>query len=141
MSDNITILVKLFETLKDSSDRNEETTQKLIVQQLELVSHIKNLPISDLKQALKEHAKDSADNIDSCTDTVETSTGGIMEEIKKLASKVNMMIVVVLVTFAILTSTYVYIEHASSQGDQVIEMTKENRNEIVDKIIEEIKNK
>lgn len=121
MSDNINILVKLFETLKDSSDKNEETTQKLIVQQLELVSRIKNLPIEDLKQALKEHAKESLDSIDSCAETVETTGADLMKEIRRLASKVNMMIVVVLVTFAILTGTYVFISDVADHRKESIE--------------------
>lgn len=125
MSDNITILVKLFETLKDSSDRNEETTQKLIVQQLELVSRIKNLPIEDLKQALKEHAKDSVNDISSCAETVETTGSDLMKEIKRLASKVNMMIVVVLVTFTILTGTYVFISDVADHRKESIERQEE----------------
>ncbi len=134
MSDNITILVKLFETLKDSSDKNEETTQKLIVQQLELVSHIKHLPIEDLNQALKDHAKDSANNIDICTETVEVTGKDLMTEIKKVASNVNKMILVVLVTFAVLTGTYVFISNVADHK-QNIEVQKI----VVEEVRKEIK--
>ncbi len=141
MSDNITILVKLFETLKESSDKNEDATQQLIVQQLELVGHIKHLPIEDLKQALKEHAKDSADSIDLCAENITVTSKDILEEIKKLSSKVSKMILVVLVTFSVLTGTYVFISNVAehkqeSKVEQKIEMTQED---IVDKVMEKIR--
>lgn len=145
MSDNITILVKLFETLKDSSDKNEETTQKLIVQQLELVSHIKHLPIEDLNQALKDHAKDSANDIDACAETVEITGKDLMTEIKKVASKVNKMILVVLVTFAILTGTYVFISNVADYSKKVevqkknTQKKQQNYKNMTDKITEEIR--
>ena len=142
MSDNITILVKLFETLKESSDKNEDATQQLIVQQLELVGHIKHLPIEDLKQALKEHAKDSADSIDLCAETVEVTGKDLMEEIKKLAGKVNKMILVVLVTFTVLTGTYVFISNVADRKQESIEWKKKiekAKEDMVNKAIEEFK--
>ncbi|MCK5611085.1 hypothetical protein KAR91_54935 [Candidatus Pacearchaeota archaeon] len=142
MSDNITILVKLFETLKESSDKNEDATQQLIVQQLELVGHIKHLPIEDLKQALKEHAKDSSDNIGACTETVEVTGKDLMEEIKKLSSRVSKMILVVLVTFTVLTGTYVFISNIADHKKESIEWKKkieEAKEEMVNKAIEEFK--
>jgi hypothetical protein len=142
MSDNITILVKLFETLKESSDKNEETTQKLIVQQLELVSRIKNLPIDDLKQALKEHAKDSANNIDVCTETVEITGRDLMTEIKKIASKVNKMILVVIVTFTVLTGTYVFISNVADHKKESVEWQEKIekvKKEAFDKALEKFK--
>jgi len=125
MSDNITILVKLFETLKEASDKNEDATQQLIVQQLELVGHIKHLPIDDLRQALKEHAKESTDNIGSCVETVKFSVEDLMTEIKKLASKVNKMILVVVVTFTVLTGTYVFISNVADHRKESIERQEE----------------
>jgi hypothetical protein len=142
MSDNITILVKLFETLKEASDKNEDATQQLIVQQLELVGHIKHLPIEDLRQALKDHAKDSADNIDSCTETVEITGKDLMTEIKKLASKVNKMILVVLVTFAVLTGTYVFISNVADHKQESVVWQKKiekAKEDMVNKAIEEFK--
>ena len=142
MSDNITILVKLFETLKEASDKNEDATQQLIVQQLELVGHIKHLPIEDLRQALKEHAKETSIDIDSCTETVETTSTDLMKEIKKLASKVTIMIVVVLVTFTVLTGTYVFISNVADHKKESIEWKKKiekAKEDMVTKAIEEFK--
>jgi len=101
MADNIDILVKLFDTLKASTDKNEDTTQQLIGQQHELVNYIKNMPIKDLHAALKEHSKDSKINIDDCSGTVQSTSNDLMVEIKGLAGKVSKMILVVVVAFTI----------------------------------------
>ncbi len=109
MSDNISILVTLFETLKTSTDKNEEATQQLIVQQLDLVGHIKHLPIQDLKDALASHATNSKKEVDDCSDNVDTKTSDLMAEIVKLSGKVSKMILVVVVAFTILMGSYVVI--------------------------------
>ena len=116
MSDNINILVKLFETLKESSDRNEEATQKLILQQLEMVNHIKHLPIDDLREALKEHAKDSKKEIDDCAGTVESTTFDIMELLRTINNKITKMVIVVIVAFSVVTGGYFLIRYAAEQG-------------------------
>jgi len=113
MSDNINILVKLFETLKASSDKNEDATQQLIVQQLDLVGHIKNLPIDDLREALREHAKDSAADIDTCSETVENTSGDLMKELKTIGNKVNKMILIVVVAFSMLAGSYIFVRSIS----------------------------
>jgi len=144
MSSNIDILLKLFETLKESSDKNEEATQQLMVQQLELVGHIKYLPIEDLKQALKDHAKNSAEGIDLCTETVKITSEDLMAEVKRLASKVNKMILVVLVTFTVLTTTYVFIsdvvDHKVDHKQESIEWQKKiekAKEDMINKAIKE----
>jgi len=109
--DNITILVKLFETLKASTDKNENATQELIKQQFDLVNQIKNLPMSDLKQALKEHMEAAHKHFE----VYETTNHSVVyREIKELLQKMNIkvktMIVVVLVAFTILTGGYVIIK-------------------------------
>ncbi len=109
MIDNISILVKLFETLKASTDKNEQATQQLIVQQLELVGHIKHLPIQDLKDALTEHSKDSKKEVNDCTENVDIKTTDLMTELTKLNNKVGKMILVVFVAFTILMGSYVII--------------------------------
>jgi pyruvate/2-oxoglutarate dehydrogenase complex dihydrolipoamide acyltransferase (E2) component len=130
MANNIDILLKLFATLKESSDKNEEATKQLILQQLELVGHIKHLPIDDLRQALKEHAKDSEENIDACTETVEVTGKDLMEEIKKLASKVNKMILIVLVTFTILTGAYVVIRSTADNQENISTISEAQHHKI-----------
>ena len=145
MSDNITILVKLFETLKESSDKNEEATQQLIIQQLDLVGHIKHLPIEDLRQALKDHAKESSEEIDSCEETVTTTSGDIMGAITKLASKVTKMIIVVSVAFTVIMGSYVIIrtfsDNVGTQKETDIKRIEEHRiiaSEVIEAIRKEV---
>jgi len=146
MSDNINILLKLFETLKDSSDRNENATQQLIVQQLELVGHIKHLPIEDLRAALREHAKESSEDIDACSETVESTSGGLMAEIKTLISKVNRMILVVIVAFTVSGIAYSVIKtlyDSDSKFDKwqekIENSQEEEHHKITNEIIEELR--
>ena len=107
MADNVDLMVKLFETLKQSSDKNEATLQKLIEQQHSLIGHIEYLPIKDLQIALKDHNKDSSDNISACTDTVETTSTSILEKVRKIDSKIGKMITVVLVAFGLFSITFI----------------------------------
>lgn len=139
MADNIDILLKLFATLKESSDKNEEATKQLILQQLDLVSHIKHLPIEDLRQALKDHAKDSAENIDSCEETVTTTSGDLMTELKKISNKVGKMILVVLVTFSILTGGYIIIRSTVDNQESAVVYTEAEHRKIARDVIKEIR--
>jgi len=116
MSDAITTLEKLFDTLKDASNRNEAATNKLIDQQLELVTHIKTMPVEDLRIALKEHADKSTDEILDCSGTIELKTADIMESIKQLSSKVTKMILVVTVALTVATAGYFLIRYAADQS-------------------------
>lgn len=104
MAENIDLMIKLFDTLKQASDKNESSILSLIQQQDKLVGHIEHLPIKDLQDALKEHNKDSKDDIDSCTETVESKTDNILEGLSEIKEKVKTMITVVLVAFALFTA-------------------------------------
>jgi hypothetical protein len=115
MSDD-NILSKLFDTLRHASDRNEEATQKLIVQQLDLVNHIKNMPIHDLKVALQNHAKDSKDDIDDCSGTVVTKSDDIMEFLRQLNMKITKLIVGITVVVLVATGGYFVIRYAAEKG-------------------------
>lgn len=132
MSDNINVLLKLFDTLKESSDRNEEATQKLVVQQLDLVGHIKHLPIEDLRLALKEHAKES-------TDSVTTTRDDVMSEIKIVSNKVSKMILAVVVAFSILTGGYVIIRTAADNQETINISQEEQHRKVARDVIEEIR--
>lgn len=116
MSEAIETLNKLFDTLKDASNRNEAATEKLVDQQLELVTHIKTMPVAELRSALKDHALKSEQDIQDCNGTIELKTADIMEEIKKLSAKVTKMIIVVSVAFAVATAGYFLIRYAAEKS-------------------------
>lgn len=144
MNETIDILVKLFDTLKEASDETKKTSKELIAQQQELVNHVKHLPIAELKDALKEHAKESSQDIDSCTETVETKTDTILEKVKGIENKVGRMILVVIVAFSILTGGYIIIrtlsETSGDTHDAEIHVIKKEVDEIKE-MIEKLHNK
>ena len=110
------ILSKLFDTLRHASDRNEDATQKLIVQQLELVSHIKGMPIKELKLALENHAKDSKEDIDECSGTVVNTSNDIMEFLRQINTKLTKMLLVISVVIVVATGGYFIIRYAAEKG-------------------------
>ena len=63
MADSTDLMIKLFDTLKQSSDKGEIILQKLIEQQHNLIGHIEYLPIKELQEALKDHNVESKSEI------------------------------------------------------------------------------
>ena len=98
------LLIKLFDTLKDSSKETQQLCHAMLTNQQNIGNYIKTLPISDLKEALKEHSKESTDEIGTCTETVESKSDIILEEVKEIKGKVTKMILVVIVAFTLFTS-------------------------------------
>ena len=120
MTDNIEILVKLFETLKTSSDKNEEATRQLILQQLELVNQIKSLPIEDLKLALKEHAKESTKEMNACTEVVSVTSSDVMAELRSIRGKLTKMLIALGLVVSIATGGY-FVIRATADNEEIIE--------------------
>ena len=100
----IDLLLKLFDTLKDSLKDIHTANNALLTNQNDISNHIKGLPMEEVKQLLKDHAKESSDDIDSCTETVESKSDTILNEIKIIKDKIKTMIIVVSVAFALFTS-------------------------------------
>lgn len=98
------LLVKLFDTLKDALKEVSHLCQTMLSNQRDIASIIKSLPIADVKEALKEHAKESTNDIDSCTETVQTQTGSIINKLDEIKMKIRTMIIVVTVAFTLFTA-------------------------------------
>jgi len=141
MADSIDILVKLFDTLKTSTDKNESSTQQLVGQQQELVTYIKSLPIKDLRDALAVHAKDSDTNIDSCSDTIKSNSEALMAELKKISVKISKMTLVAVVIFTVLSGAYLVVRSVAdnnSQFEQWQTTADKAHNEILDNVTDQI---
>lgn len=123
MGDPIEILSKLFDNLKDASNRTEAATQKLIDQQMEVVGHIKAMPVDDIRKALNEHAIESR--------TTQQS----------ILSRVTKMLIIVSVAVSVSTLGYFMIRYtaenqiASTMEKKYIQMQKE-KEEQMDKKLE-----
>jgi hypothetical protein len=97
----VDLLIKLFDTLKDASKDNYQLSQALLTNQNNIGNYIKSLPMDDLRQALKDHSKQSASDIGTCTDTVEIKSLDILKEVKAIGGKIRTMIIVVTVAFTL----------------------------------------
>jgi len=97
----IDLLIKLFDTLKDASKETRDLCQAMLTNQNDIGNYIKNLPMTELTGALKEHSKESTDEIGVCTETVQSKSDTILEEIETLKQKVKTMIIVVMVAFSL----------------------------------------
>ncbi len=93
---DVDLLIKLFDTLRESNKDTNQLCHALLQNQNDISNYIKNLPMEEVKQLLKDHAKNSTDEIDSCTETIEQKTDGGLEEVKKVDTKVGRMILVVI---------------------------------------------
>ena len=99
----VDLLIKLFDTLKDASKETRDLCQAMLTNQNNIGNYIKNLPVTDLTQALKEHSKQSTSEIGTCTETVESTTDIILNEVKNMGGRVRTMIIVVSVAFSLFT--------------------------------------
>lgn len=117
MSDPIETLNRLFDTLKEASNRNEKSTQRLIDQQMELVTHIKTMPIEQLRTALKEHHEKSSKDMDDCSGTIELKSGDIMSLLRIINAKITKMFIIVSITIAVSTGGYFLIKYAAEHDE------------------------
>lgn len=102
------LILKLFDTLKDAITNMNDTLKELLNNQKNIADYMKTLPIKDLKESLKDHSKESTDNIDECTQTVELQSGDILKAINNLKDIITKTIVIVGVFFTIVTSGWFY---------------------------------
>ena len=95
------LLIKLFDTLKDTMKDKQNAHNALLSNQNDIGNHMKTLPIEEIKLMLKDHSKESTSDIDSCTETVESKSDAILEEVKEIKGKIKNMILVVIVAVSL----------------------------------------
>jgi len=125
MSDPIDTLSKLFDTLKDASNRNEKSTDKLIDQQIKLIGEIKNMPVADIKQALHDHAAQTVlDKQD-----IDTHTNEIMDVLRIILGKINKMMTIFALVVTITVGSYVIIRYLADDQNRVEALRQELKKE------------
>ncbi len=129
--DNVELMVKLFDTLKESSDKSESTLRKLIEQQHSLISLIEYMPVKELHETLKNHHKDSSTEIGTCTDTVTTTSDSILEKVKGIENKIGRMILVVIVAFSVLSAGFI-VGRITLEGKLIESTNVAEHQEIID---------
>jgi hypothetical protein len=80
----IDLLIKLFDTLKDSMKDQQTVHNALLNNQNDIGNYMKTLPIEEIKLMLKEHSKES-----------------ILAEVKDIKGKIKNMILVVIVAVSL----------------------------------------
>ena len=127
MNGSSDIVLKLFDTLKDSTDKNERTMQTLINQQQALVDNVKHMPIEEIRQDIKDHIVSAHDERTVISDKVD-----------KVDSKVVKMILVVAAAFSVFTVAY-FVARSATDFDKVKLQIEEQQEIEHDKIIETIR--
>ena len=117
------IIIKLFDTLRDATDKNERTMQILINQQQTLVENVSHMPINEIRQEVKDHIV-----------SAEGERKAISNKVDKVDSKVGKMILVVVVAFTLFSSA-LYIANLGNKDMSVHEIEKriEDIQENIDK--------
>ena len=122
------VIIKLFDTLKDATNKNESTMQTLINQQATLVEHVKHLPIDEIKTDIKDHVKSAQEERKS-----------IEGKIDKVDSRIVKMIIVVGVAFSLFGTALMFAKFATNSDpshSSIVETYEEKINELQQQIEE-----
>jgi len=138
MSDT-NLLIKLFDTLKDASTETQRMCYAMLENQNNIVNNMQNIPIQELRDALKEHSKESTDEIDACTETVETKTNKILDKVNIIDTKIGKMITVVLVAFSLLAISFI-VGRLSMESSTVEKKIEQKEDEEHKKVVDAITN-
>lgn len=135
-------ILKLFDTLKEAIRDMNDTLKQLLNNQKSIGEYMKTLPITELKESLKDHNKESNDNIDTCTETVNTQTKDILKGIRSIKDILVRVIITVSVFFGLITSGWFYktfIHPSTPTNNGIIELKKTLEEEKVknEKILKE----
>ena len=95
MVDQFDFIDQLFGTLEKATDNNSKTLQKLVDQQVSLISTVEKMPINEIKQDIKDHVAAAFNERKSISDKIETKSESILDEVKDLTIKVKLMIGIV----------------------------------------------
>ena len=127
MNGSSDIVLKLFDTLKDSTDKNERTMQTLINQQQALVDNVKHMPVDEIRQDIKEHII-----------AAHEERKNILDIINIVNSKVTRMILIMGVAFSLFAAAY-FIVRSTTDFDKIKKEITEEQESEHNLIIEEIR--
>jgi hypothetical protein len=110
------LILKLFDTLKEANKDVKITVDK----QTDAIVHLSSLlkegvKPDDIKKLLEDHHKHSGehlDNIDTCTETINDNSSKILSLLKGMTKRINTMILIVLITFGLMTVAYLFVSNS-----------------------------
>lgn len=127
----VDLLIKLFDTLRDMTRDIQQLCQAMLTNQTNIGNYVKNLPMEDVREILREHKRESSDEIGACTETIETQGDEIVkeiklnrEEMKEMRSKIKTMIIVVIVAFTLFSTAIMIAEINDDKGSEYQELVE-----------------
>jgi len=111
------VFLKLFDTLKEAINEMNSTLKDLLSNQQTIGNYVESLPIKEFKDTLKEHNKESSDNIDECTEVVNTQSSDILKKLDKIYAIVFKTTVVVSVFITIVSCIFTYNKYLKSDSE------------------------
>jgi hypothetical protein len=144
MAEEKDFIIVLFKTLKEAIYDMNSTLKDMLNNQKTIGTYVENLPIKELKDTLKEHNKESNENIDECTEAVNLQTKDIIEGISNIKDILIRTIITISVFFGIVTSGWFYKAFVSPSINPTVKLEKtitelQDSIETDRKIIEELR--
>jgi hypothetical protein len=107
------LTIKLFDTLKESHSNVEKKLEKQ-TDAIVVLSDLLKLGVKpeEIKKVIEDHhtySGEHLDNINTCTETINDNSSKILSLIKSLNKRVTTMILVVCITFSIMTISYLFV--------------------------------
>lgn len=123
------IMMELFRTLKEAIKENTATIKDLVDGTKTLHNYLQSGPAHDvIKQAINGHDASSTkklEDLNECTESIETKSDSILNAISNLTTKVKVMIATVVGAFAVLTIAYFVINiYVDNKIERKIEQLK-----------------
>lgn len=113
------LIVKLFDTLKESNSHLKSSVEKQTEAIIHLTSFIKEgVKPEDIKKLIENHnvqaddAIDKINDIDTCTETIQDKSNVILELLGSLSKKVTTMITIVCIAFSLMVISYIFVSNS-----------------------------
>ena len=110
------VVLKLFDTLRESSKDVRVSVEK----QTDAIVHLSSLlkegvTLDELKKIIDTHSEHSGkhlEDLDTCTESIQDNSGKILSLLKGMNKRVNIMIMIVAITFSLMTISYLYVSNS-----------------------------
>jgi ABC-type Na+ efflux pump permease subunit len=113
------LVVKLFDTLKESNSHLKSSVEKQTEAILHLTSFMKEgVKPDELKKIIETHDSNAAGaittlkDIDTCTETIQDKSNIILTLIEGLSKKVTTMITIVCIAFSLMVVSYIFVSNS-----------------------------
>ena len=136
------VIIKLFDTLRDAIKDMHFTLKEMLSNQKTIATYMETLPIDDLRTSLKDHNKESTDNIDECTEVINNQSHDIMKKLDKIHTIIYKTTVVVWVFIGVVSLLFTYNKFIKPNPEDLkLQKTVVELKQVIQKQTEESDNK